>query len=930
MAFVGRKVARSLMVREERDEYEKRLRKVVLWSADVLPDQVRAYIQRVREHGFAKAAKQVSNEYRPLIDNLPTEYVDFFIENMTVKMVRTVMGMPVPNYPDMKGLGLKGDFDFHPPSPAQGPFFLFLDTNEDEGLRLVNTLTNTAIEYWRLREQTGRFGGQPLTPIPAVVNLKSGPRNFWGDTQVYSWFRPTYNAPHVVSSALMALEMWLERQIEKGRDANELFTKVLSASDCIAVPAICIGITLAYQDKCIGAALPLIAQPKFWSMDIARYTFDLSHVTSGTSDPFGQYPFHASLMAERNKQPQRTREIRQLAINYLFFGNRELREPYMKAVSAFSENLPFTYEEEKSSPQRVTAIREQMEIFQVVGDPGNYRFEDRGNNEIAVSVEMPENIKTRLAEENEALNMTNRWMALCNWVSRSLKDGILAPGMTLDEAIASAKALLRPDDFSEPIRLSGLSHMRLEGIVGTAAVTVVLGAEWLHKQPNADEHIRWCRKVLMAASQTTIESLFDSRTSQFPFNPKATAALGLAALAKLCGDDKSVEQQILRLVGDPHIQVVTNVFRGLANTWETKPALCWNAFSLALAASMMPIQKADEAWESEDDIDEFRDVSESSRIEKLITEHLRDVERDVAPRPPRIEGPDSVNFLWDLVGSVIHQLPLSQLCRDPLSKEKVLRLSDDLLAWTITVNSPDEDRREPHEYFEWNTAYFDWATKLSALLSTTEVQEHLFNPIKTAWPKAPKLTTELLKYYVFNRLAFTEPLTENALLEWREICLWVLDDCRSEQKNYRLGNGVSSGALTAIVFIGYGGCLLKTTWPHARLFEGIIDQWVELVGSEPRRYGDLLLMLAAFWKQFKTSTILNWLKHSSSRTSNVEKFWHERQNADQTAELLQKIWHGRKEEVLSNPSLLTTYSTIVDELVITGVPLASALQQMLE
>lgn len=918
------------MVREERDEYEKRLRKVVLWSADVLPDQVRAYIQRVKEHGFAKAAKQVMNEYRPLIDNLATEYVDFFIESITVKMVRTAMGIPVPNYPDMKGLGLKGDFDYHPPSPAQGPFFLLLDTNEDEGLRLVNTLTNTAIEYWRVREQTGRFGGQPLTPVPAVVNLKSGPRNFWGDTQVYSWFRPTHNAPHVVSSALMALEMWMERQIEKGRDANELFTKVLSASDCIAVPAICIGITLAYQDKCIGAALPLIAQPKFWSMDIARYTFDLSHVTSGTSDPFGQYPFHASLMAERNKQPQRTREIRQLAINYLFFGNRELREPYMKAVSAFSENLPFTYEEEKSSPQRVTAIREQMEIFQVIGDPSNYRFEDRGNNQIAVSVEMPENIKTRLAEEHEALDMTNRWMALCNWSSRSLKDGILAPGMSLDEAIASAKALLRPNDFSEPISLSGLSHMRLEGIVGTAAVTVVLGAEWLQKQPNADENVKWCRKVLVAASQTTIESLFDSRTSQFPFNPKATAALGLAALVLHDVKDNEVEQQILRLVGDPHIQIVANVFRGLANAWETKPVLCWNALSLALSASMLPIENPGDAWEGEDDCDEFRSANESHRIENLLAEHLLNLESRTIPNLPRIQGPDSINFLWDLTGGVIQQLPLKKLCEDVPARAKLLLLHDDLLSWTIAANTPDEDGREPHEYFEWNTAYFDWATRLSALLSTTEVQKHLFKPIRDAWPEAPKLTTELLKYYVFNRLAFTEPLTESALTEWREICGWVLDDYGKAQENLGRTNGDSSGALAAIVFIGYGGCLLKTTWPHARLFEGITDQWVELVGSEPRRYGDLLLMLAAFWKQFKTSTILNWLKHSSSRTSNVEKFWHERQNAEQTAELLQKIWHSRKEEVLSNPSLLTTYSTIVDELVITGVPLASALQQMLE
>ena len=919
------------MHREEKKEYEARLRKIVLWSADVLPDEVASYIRRVAEHGYHEVTKQILNEHRPLIDNLTKEYVDFFLESMLVKTVRTSTGIPVLNYPDPHGLGIKNDLDFHPASAAQGPFFLLLDENEVEGLRLINSLANTAVEKWRLREQTPGFGGPALTPVPVVVNLPSGTRKFWGTAQVYAWFRPTYNAPHVVSSALMALEMWMERQIEKGRDAEELFHKVLSGSDCIAVPGICIAMALAYKQECLKAVLPLISRPAFWSMDIARYTFDISTSASATFDPFGQYPFHASLMEQRNKQPQRSREIRHLAYDYLFSGSNELRDSFIQAVAQFTEDLPFTYEEEKNSPERYIAIKEQMEIFQVVGDPKNFRFEKYEDGQILAYAEPPQALRDRLAEEQEKLNTTNRWIALCNWVSRSLKDRTLAAGMSLDQAVISAQELQQPGDFTEPIRLSGLEHMRLEGIVGAASVAVLLGKDWLQQQATGgNEHLAWCRKILLSASQVTIETLFDSRTAELPFHPKATAASGLAALSTYGGTDEEVDRQILRLVGDPHIQVVRSVFRGLANAWEIKPVLCWNALSLALSTSMLPRPDLLDDSDWEEDSYEFRTARESQRIQKLVSDHIDNLDRGTIPDLPRIQSAGPIDFLWDLAGSVIQQLPGEKLCTDVLSRTKLLQLHDDLLFWTIATNSPDEDGREPHGYYEWNTAFFDWATRLSAFLSIDEMRKHLLNPIRACWQDSPKLTTDLLKDYVFNRLAFAEPLTEDALTGWREICAWVLDDYRESTTNYGRAHLDSSGALAAIVFIGYGGCLLKSTWPHARLFIGIIDEWVNLVGSEPRRYADLLLMLGVFWKQFETSTVIEWVRRSCSKIEHSKEFWGERKNAERTAEMLQRLWHQRKEEVISNSLVLRAYSTIVDELVITGVPLASALQQTLE
>jgi hypothetical protein len=79
-------------------------------------------------------------------------------------------------------------------------------------------ITNIVVEKWRERKQY-LYPDYSETPLPVVINLKSGPRMFWGDEQVYYWYRPNSNGPNVIISALTALELWMEKQVEEGRNA---------------------------------------------------------------------------------------------------------------------------------------------------------------------------------------------------------------------------------------------------------------------------------------------------------------------------------------------------------------------------------------------------------------------------------------------------------------------------------------------------------------------------------------------------------------------------------------------------------------------------------------------------------------------------------------------------------------------------------------
>lgn len=918
--------------RDEKD-YEAQLRKIVLYSADVLPKRVSDYIKKVGRRGSWDAIDQVLKEYSPLVNHLTKDYVDYVLNRLIVKPTRGADGSPVMEYEDIKRYGIQDSLKYFPPSPVQGPFLPLLQKDEDEGLRLIHTLANAAVAGWRLREQNTSYGRRGPTPLPVVINLRSGPREFWGSSQVYYWFRPTNNGPDSVSSGLMALEWWMEKQIEAGREAEELFDKVLRDSDCIAVVGVCVGIALAYHQKCLQAALPLASAPLVWLMDIARLATD-----SGGSfawDPFERDKVIYMIQAERDKRPQRKLDIRNLAPLYLFTGGADLREQFERAVARFTEELPFFYEEEKENEASVMRRRQEMDLFQTFGDPQRYKATQLDDGRVLLQPEHPDHIKARNEAELAGTNARMHWISVNLWAAKTLEQRQIADGMTLETAVAAAKEFQQQGDFTEPLDESwGSDKTRLLAIAGVAAAALVTDFTWVKQQ---DGLLGWCREVLLAAARTPQGSgFYAGRDMKLPWNPKVSAALGLGALIVNGSADTEVRKQILELVGEGRLQVVEGVFKGLYGAWEVEPALCWNALSLALHLSMRrrPLERdwSDPDWTAPDE----EEIGRQKRdfVSHLISEHLKNVEQGDVPELPKILRDDEVDFLWDTAAHAIKELPLSQLCTDPTGKARLLQLNDGLMAWTIAKNTPDQE--EPyHSYghtpYEWNNFFFGWATVLSQSLNFQEVQHHLLDPARACWSQIPRLTADLQGGYVRNRLALLAPLSEDTLAGWREICNWVLDseEVISPVGRRRAREGVGE-ALSLIVFVRHGGVLLTDKWKHAPLFSDVISKWVGVVGQRPRQFSYLLTMLTQFWSIFPFRLVIEWLSQCVNATSDIGELWKEHGNGEQTAALLQQLWHREQNNIRSDAASLERYSALVDQLVTVGVPLASVLQQRLE
>jgi hypothetical protein len=666
------------------------LRKIVLNSADALPDEVKEYLgETAARHAHWDAKKQVLKEHSRLVDHLPKEYVDYVLGYLVPRPEES----PDPNHTSYsryldrgyEHLGLEHDLDFFPPSYVHGPFLPVLRKHEDEGLRLAHVLANTAVAKWREREEDPAHLSYSRRPLPVHIDLPNGRREFWGDEQVYYWYRPMSNGPHAVISALMALEVWMEERIEAGVDPERLFEKVLSGSDCVAVLGLCLGIALAYPDRCLRAALPLICSPAVWTMEAPRFAAD--EQGSFKFDPLGTHRTIYRLQGERDARPQRSLEVRHLAPRYALSDEEALRIPFEQAVGRFTENLPFRYQEERDSSEAVAELRERMEGFQVYGDRDNYRVRQTDEG-IQIWVEPPEHIRKRNAEALASINESMRQFGLQMWAQKTIERGESADGMTIEEAVAAARGLQQPQDFATPYPpYLEAEDTRLQAIAGVAAAVLVTDFEW------AQEHdlVAWCKDILLAAAAGPSRlSAFDSVNTRYPADTKVSAALGLGTLVARGAADSEVRERLIELTGDPHYQVAEAVFRGLKGAWNIDRDLCWAGCSLALSLCLLP-----KRFRFQHGTGKLRSPQEAEWAESLVRAHLDELGKDDRPPLPKIPVEDSDPvFLWDLASRVLGQVALSELVEEPSAKTQLLRLTDDLMAWTINKSMP----KDPHGY----------------------------------------------------------------------------------------------------------------------------------------------------------------------------------------------------------------------------------------
>ena len=363
-----------------RRDVEKSLRALFLSSVGDVPKAGSEYLQQKladRESLHLFRGEILTNS-GALIRHLPADLVDFVLGAFLEKPEEHTDRFG--GYPDhlMEEHGLADEYQFYPASPLQPPILGLLNSNEAEGLRLIRSVCNHAISIWRWqREQGGRSGR--VHPVPLTLNFPWGQQTFWGDGQVYLWFRGTWGN-NAVKSALMALDQWALTQCERGLPFEDVFRKVIEGNDSVAALGVGVSLCLAYAGKSLKCAFPLVTCPYLWEWDISRLVQETGFHSNEIGD-WHRYRLLLNAVRKLNQYPHRRSEIRNLVVYFVCSGDEDLRNKYASAIRSFPENLPISYEEEKAHEGHLKALREKMMLFSGQGDPANFKTEPTADGE---------------------------------------------------------------------------------------------------------------------------------------------------------------------------------------------------------------------------------------------------------------------------------------------------------------------------------------------------------------------------------------------------------------------------------------------------------------------------------------------------------------------------------------------------------------------
>jgi hypothetical protein len=279
---------------------------------DLAADYLRALRARPRNERIVESVLKFRGS---LAEAAPAELADLTATSLIRQRTRD---KPRYGYDRDEPFGFL-DHQFIPESPAQGPFHELLMHAPRHGLPLVRMLVDHAITF--------NSDGKPHGSNDIAVHFDDGTRTFpW--IQTYNWSRSASSNYYCVTSALMALEAWAHKRIEKGEDFAAVLGDVLGAPGSpAAYLLVAVDLIISHWPKSAQAAVPFLAAPQLLSIDRERQMHDqmpfpdLFGLGALQSEPAG-----AATLKTLNDRPSRRYPLENLLPLYVSDVPAELRE----------------------------------------------------------------------------------------------------------------------------------------------------------------------------------------------------------------------------------------------------------------------------------------------------------------------------------------------------------------------------------------------------------------------------------------------------------------------------------------------------------------------------------------------------------------------------------------------------------------------------
>lgn len=925
---------------EDEHEFRDRLLSILLHCAAGAPESVKSHLSWMAAQNRPSGAEFVIEHSGLLAAATPKELVDFLLK-IQIKPPPDEEGgffYRARSSLDFNELGIEHDRLYFSASHLRPPFLALLNSNSNEALRYICSLCNAAMARWRQIHEEERSG----TPIPILLEFPWGRKEVWGHFREYTWNRGMGPGPYTVMSGLMALEVWMEKEIEGGRNSVDLFQQVLVDNDCVGAVGACAAVSLKFPERCLEAALPLICHPQLWKWDLARSLQDRRDGSNTIGMPKDLCMRRA--VAERNSSPHRRMSLRNLVPYIHVTGSKGLKDELAKRMEYLRTLGPaFEFEEERGNADMQTESFHQVEIMTEMTNPKNWVAGDADKEgRVTFQYVPPPNVAPDQASVDQYAQL-NEATRVAMWAERSIEVGAIQGELSLPEAIEIVCAYQEDTDFTAG--WPPVDDLRKRGKMGALAGTAALALQIY--EPGSSE-FKWAREVVEKALHLPIEDdgILYSK-SIVPFHPIVSGAYGLSKLLERGVATNADKEAILMTLCHPLDAVKIAVYRGIANGWSVDSAFCWEAVILGARLCVVPtsiFQAGLGAYGLRPTQERFEWMVEELERSKaaLLEGETRSLPRvsphwvlkdagvgDPADQESYVRS--ETTFLWDELPLVLFSQPFDQLTGKPEKRVSVIQLLSDLMDWTEIDCAPPWEHASGGTSFEWINAFMGWWGKILPFLSKEELDSLLLGPLRSLIGKreGEYLLDDILTSILANHVSQDELVNEDVLACWEDLMSVLLSSPGIEWHQRK--DFISSGTGTSIVLFmfSYSHPMYDHPWRPLHQFRRHIERWVEHFGASPAYFSYLVDFLIHPGRPLFLSPGANWILGAIDQNVGNEEFWKSSVNGEKASEYIALLVQAYKDELKRDRTLLRGLIRASDQLVAKGVRSAVALQQQL-
>jgi hypothetical protein len=624
------------------------------------------------------------------------------------------------------------DYEFHPPSPAQGPFYDLLTHSPQDGLSLIQRLVGHAISSF---SRGSDYGNNAIT-----ISFHGGERVFpW--IQSYAWSREMTAAPSCVTSALMALEAWSHHQIEAGETVDKVLADILGQPGApAAYLLVAVDLLLSHWPKSREAAVPFLASPELLCIDRERHVHDNLEIP----DIFGlktlqKDPVGAASLENLKKRASRRHMFDDLLGDCALFGPVELRETLTELLRHAAARLgPPNAESNLGNPSFMA-----VHALNLV-DPNNWRDVTAtladGTQGVVRQYVPPESESRHIAPLQEALQdrlMESNMQAAIGLVLEDRSKS--SPKFAATAVEWARRAADLPKDGTDK------DWMREQAVITAAMIAM--------RDGDADLRVRheaWAREVFAQALETKKDPAHRIR-SGLRFNPIAIAFAGIVHLLKYHPTSRDM-RTLLETASSDNPAAAHGFGAAVTTLASVDERLPRAVMRCAFTACI----KTNRNWGLPEKEVEARSKRYRKRVQAAVNAELAWLENDgpepnwpafppeaVRRRPglrvfggqEEQEPPTSRHSrpteytdhqaaaLWFRGGSIFNVVEWPWLC-------DIARAYG---PWTATANGAGLDVYEEvdHPHSEWNVTFFDFLARCLPGLTPTVIDELALAPLSS-------------------------------------------------------------------------------------------------------------------------------------------------------------------------------------------------------